>query len=100
MIEYTIFNLVFTLTVIIFYFFTKNSLKKIKISLKISIIILLFSYPWDFFAVKLGAWIYPLNPGLKFFEVPVNDIWFIFLCSMVTTAILYPNNISIKRRNN
>lgn len=55
---------------------------------RIGVLITLLSYPWDFFAVQLGVWRYPVDPGLTVYGVPVNDLTFIFLCTFFTSSVL------------
>ena len=100
MISYTVFNVCFTLFVLGFCILKVKSKRCIAISIKVSLAVVFISYPWDYFAIKLGAWSYPIDPGLRFFEVPLNDLWFIILCSIVTTVFLYPDKSYVKRRDN
>jgi lycopene cyclase domain-containing protein len=45
------------------------------------------AFPWDHFAIAHGAWTYP-DPGLRLFDVPLNDMVFIFIGSAFSGAIL------------
>jgi lycopene cyclase domain-containing protein len=54
------------------------------IAFKITVI----AYPWDFFAIQLGAWTFPQDPGFRLYGVPINDSLFIWACSLLTVAVL------------
>lgn len=56
----------------------------------------LLAYPWDYFAGSLGAWTYE-NPGVRLFNVPLNDLVFIFFATVLTTAVLVSGGVI--RRN-
>ena len=55
---------------------------------RIALLVTLISYPWDFFAVKLGVWRYPVDPGPTLHGVPLNDLLFIWLCTYFTCSLL------------
>ena len=97
--NYTLFNILLTIFTILFLIAKAKSLKSLKITFNVSIVMTLIGYPWDFFAIKSGVWTYPNNPGLRLFNVPVNDLWFMFLCSTITTAFLYRDRINFRHRN-
>lgn len=58
------------------------------ITLKTALLITFIAHPWDFFAIEQGVWTYPKNPGPMVFGVPLNDLVFIFLASVLTCSIL------------
>jgi uncharacterized membrane protein YoaT (DUF817 family) len=64
------------------------------LAMRIAFLVTLISYPWDFFAIHMGAWQYPVHPGLKIHDVPANDLIFIWLCSILTSSFL----IAVRRR--
>ena len=57
-------------------------------SARIALLLTMIYYPWDFFAIRLGVWRYPLDPGLRIYEVPLNDLIFIWLCSFLACSVL------------
>ena len=52
---------------------------------KVSTILVLIGFPWDYFAIHLGVWEYPQNPGIRFYHVPINDLIFIYVSSMIAS---------------
>ncbi len=58
------------------------------LSARIGLLITVLLYPWDFFAVRLGVWTYPKDPGMRIYGVPLNDSLFIWLCSFLACVIL------------
>jgi lycopene cyclase domain-containing protein len=55
---------------------------------RIALLLTVIYYPWDFFAIRLGVWTYPKDPGLRIYQVPLNDLIFIWLCSFLTCCVL------------
>ena len=60
----------------------------LSLAVRIAFMVTLISYPWDFFAIHMGAWQYPVHPGFKIHDVPANDLIFIWLCSVLTSSFL------------
>lgn len=58
------------------------------LSARIAFLLVLISYPWDFFAIRLNVWRYPVDPGLTIHGVPLNDLLFIWLCTYFTCSLL------------
>ena|ERR1041384_2807746 len=59
------------------------------IAARVALLITVLLYPWDFFAVRLGVWDYPKDPGLRIYGVPLNDSFFIWLCSFLAAVVLF-----------
>lgn len=97
--NYFLFNISLTIFTLVFLIIKVKSIKCLKVTLNVSLIIILIGYPWDYFAIKIGAWSYPNDPGLRLFSVPINDLWFMFLCSILTTAFLYRERIYFRSRD-
>jgi uncharacterized membrane protein YoaT (DUF817 family) len=55
---------------------------------RIGVLIALFGFPWDFFAIRLGAWRYPNPPGAMIRSVPLNDLVLMWLCTYFATTVL------------
>lgn len=55
---------------------------------RVALLVTLISYPWDFFAIRLGVWRYPNHPGPTIYDVPINDLVFIWLCTYFTSVVL------------
>ena len=53
-----------------------------------AVIMVLIGYPWDFFAIRLGAWKYGVDSGPTLYGVPLNDSLPIWLCSYFTCVLL------------
>jgi lycopene cyclase domain-containing protein len=68
---------------------------RILVAARIGLLITVVLYPWDFFAIRLGAWTYPNFTGLRVYGVPLNDSLFIWLCSYLSCLVL----IRVDRRN-
>lgn len=97
MTPYTAYNLafaVFTFTISYWLVGPNNRRRKLLLSARISLLLTVLYYPWDFFAIRLGVWRYPNHPGLRIYEVPLNDLIFIWLCSYLTCVVL----IAVNRR--
>jgi lycopene cyclase domain-containing protein len=58
------------------------------LSARIGVLVSLLSYPWDFFAITMRVWRYPVHPGSGIYGVPINDLIFIWLCTVLTTSLL------------
>ena len=58
------------------------------LSARIALQVTLIGYPWDFFAVRLGVWTYPRDPGIGVYGVPVNDLLFIWLGTYFSSSLL------------
>ena len=60
---------------------------KFGIAQKIGAKLALFAFPWDFFAIQLGAWRYPNDPGPELYGVPINDLVLIWICSQFSVTV-------------
>lgn len=69
--------------------------RHLRLSARIGILLVSVSYPWDFFAIHLGVWKYPSDPGLRIYGVPLNDLIFMWLCTYLACSVL----IAIDSRN-
>lgn len=58
------------------------------LAVRVSTLLTLISYPWDFFAIRMGVWRYPNDPGTTLYEVPLNDLIFIWLCTFLSSTVL------------
>lgn len=98
MTKYTWYNLIltaFTLPVSYWLAGANNRRHRILVAARIGLLITVLLYPWDFFAIRLGAWTYPDFTGLRVYGVPLNDSLFIWLCSYLSCLVL----IRVDRRN-
>lgn len=84
---YTSFNIAFVAFVGAVCVLSRSPAARVKVALQVAAIVTLLAYPWDFFAVQLGAWGYTA-PGPRFFGVPFNDLVFIFAGSLLSTVLL------------
>lgn len=66
--------------------------KKLGISARVACLMALTVYPWDFFAIHLNAWSYPNDPGLRLYDVPINDLVFTWLCTYLAASVLLAAN--------
>src|SRR5260370_29032964 len=91
MTTYYLYNLVFAGFVLpVSYWLVGSKLRRrhLLLSARIALLLTVIYYPWDFFAIRLGVWTYPTNPGVKIYQVPLNDLVFIWLCSFLTCCVL------------
>jgi lycopene cyclase domain-containing protein len=62
---------------------------KLLLAARIALLLSLLGYPWDFFAIQLGAWRHPTFDGWRIYGVPLNDSIFTWLFSyLACVAIL------------
>lgn len=47
----------------------------------------LVGYPWNSFAIASRVWA-SLDPGPRLYAVPLNDVAFLALCTLFTSAVL------------
>ncbi len=88
---YTFYNLVLAVVILTIGYGIaglKDRRRVMFLSARIALLITLLLYPWDFFAIRLGVWTYPKNPGLTIYGVPFNDSLFIWLCSFLACVVL------------
>ena len=91
MTPYTAYNLVlaaFTLPISYWLVGASKRRGNLLLSARIALLLTVIYYPWDFFAIRLGVWRYPNHPGLRIYEVPLNDLIFIWLCSFLACNVL------------
>jgi len=97
MTPYTAYNLVLaTFVLLISYCLSLlgNQRKDFLVSARVALLVTLVGYPWDFFAIHAGVWTYPNDPGTRIYDVPLNDLVFMWLCSHFTCFLL----IAVRRR--
>jgi hypothetical protein len=88
MTDYTVFNLCLSALAVVTTCITCGRKPKLWKNLRIAALVTILSYPWDFFAIINEAWEHPKDPGIRWFTVPLNDLWFIFVCTLITTSLL------------
>lgn len=62
--------------------------REVILAARIGVLVMIFGYPWDFFAIRLGVWRYPKDPGLTVHGVPGNDLLFMWLCTYFASSFL------------
>lgn len=62
--------------------------RKLMRAARIASLLTLLGYPWDFFAIRLGAWTHPNFEGLRIYGVPVYDSVFTWMFSYFACVIL------------
>ena len=65
---------------------------KLMLCARIAFLVTLIGFPWDFFAIQVGVWRYPSDPGLKIHGVPLNDLVFMWLCTHLACSFLVAIN--------
>lgn len=89
MTSYTVFNAIFgTIVLPVSYWLTRGRWHDLRIAMRVAFMMVAIAYPWDFFAVQLKVWIYPVDPGPTLYGVPVNDSVFIWMCTHLTASVL------------
>jgi lycopene cyclase domain-containing protein len=91
MTTYTVYNLALAIFVLLFsYWFAGlgDRRRNLLLSARIALLLTVLIYPWDFFAIRLGAWTYPNYDGWRIYGVPFNDSIFIWLCSYLACVVL------------
>jgi lycopene cyclase domain-containing protein len=95
MTPYIAYNLalaVFVLPISYWFVGSQNRVRNIILSARIALLVTLISYPWDFFAIHAGIWRYPYDPGWKIYDVPINDLVFIWLGTYLSCCVLIAAN--------
>lgn len=88
--QYSLFNVALSAIILpISLWLNERRWKLIGITARISTLMVLFVYPWDFFAIHLHVWDYPHDPGLRLYEVPLNDLMFTWLCTQLAASVLF-----------
>jgi lycopene cyclase domain-containing protein len=96
MATYTFYNLLLGIVILTAaYLIAGRNRRILFLAARVALLITLLLYPWDFFAVRLGVWVYPKDPGVMIYGVPLNDSIFIWLCSFLTSVGL----LEVDRRN-
>ncbi len=95
MTSYTIYNLFFLSIALIVTIVLAQNKKVLWTYIKVSFFMVLFGFPWDYFAISQGAWIHPQPPGYYLFDVPLNDMvlafwWTLLTCSLLGITIYKP----------
>jgi lycopene cyclase domain-containing protein len=57
-------------------------------SARIATLLTMLAFPWDFFAIHLNVWRYPLDPGVRIHGVPLNDLIFMWLCTNLACSVI------------
>lgn len=84
--RFAAFNVVFTIAVAIALAAVLRSRRELRVTLQVAVYVTALAYPWDFFAITLGAWTYG-DPGPRLFGVPINDLIFIFGASALSAGV-------------
>lgn len=95
---YTLYNTALAVAVLPIAFLVTNKARRaadLFMAVRISVLLALIAYPWDFFAIRLHAWRYSLDPGVTLYSVPLNDLAFMWICTMLTSSVF----LAIGRRN-
>lgn len=87
MTRYTIYNLIVLIIAVSILFLFHKEKKYILENIRIAVIFTVLALPWDFFAIKNQAWIYPVDPGERIYDVPLNDLVFIFSCTLISASV-------------
>ena len=97
--NYFLYNMALAAIIFPFSYFVAGAerrMRDIRTAARIAVLITLIAYPWDFFAIRLNVWRYPVDPGATIYGVPTNDLIFMWLCTFLTSSIL----IALRRRKN
>lgn len=86
--SYTLFNVLFMILAVWVMFLKLGSMKQLLQRFRIGLILVLIGYPWDYYAISLGVWVYPNDPGPRIYGVPANDMWLLFSSTLIITSLL------------
>lgn len=89
--DYTIYNLVLAGVIVPFacwLLWRTDEIRRFTLAVRISTLVALIGYPWDFFAIRTGVWRHPTDPGVTVYGVPVNDLVFMWLCTLLSSSVL------------
>src|SRR4029077_799967 len=90
--RYTAYNLAFAAIVLPLSYWLSGPAhrrwRSLSLSARIGALLTLVGYPWDFFAIQLGVWAYPSDPGWRLHSVPLNDVVFMWLCTHLACCVL------------
>ena len=95
MTTYTIYNIALALIVFPTSYWLaerRRRLHNLRIAARIALLMVCIVYPWDFFAIHMDAWTHPTDPGLRIYDVPVNDLIFTWLCTLLAASVLLAAN--------
>ena len=62
--------------------------RRAALAARVGLVVAAFGYPWDFFAIHLKSWRYPIDPGTLIHGVPVNDLVLMWICTYFTSALM------------
>jgi lycopene cyclase domain-containing protein len=88
---YTIYNVVLATLIlppIVWYAAREARWRDLRISIRVSFLMAVIAYPWDFFAIHHNVWAYPNDPGPRLYDVPLNDLVFIWICTQLASSVL------------
>lgn len=86
--DYYIFNLILLIISCVSVYAFCKTLSDIKCCATASVAMVSIGFPWDYFAIKNAIWVYPTNPGILIYDVPLNDLWFIVNCTLIASSLL------------
>ena len=86
--DYTTFNALFAVVVAALSARTIKSVAQLRAVLQTAVFFAVLSFPWDFFALTIGTWAHPRDPGFRIFSVPLNDIVLLFLATIYSASLL------------
>jgi lycopene cyclase domain-containing protein len=66
----------------------RSKRRTLALASRIAFLLTLLAYPWDFFAIHLQVWRYPVDPGPRIHDVPLNDLVFMWLCTYLACTLL------------
>ena len=96
--SYVWFNIVFSIFAAITSMASARTRSDLLRYMRVGLIITLIGYPWDFLAISLGVWVYPQDPGMRLYGVPLNDLWFMFAASLFAASFLDRTVLARKSR--
>lgn len=89
MTPYTIYNLAFAAAALpASWALAGGRMNSFLLSARVGLLLMLLGYPWDFFAIHSNVWRYVVDPGPRLFDVPINDLAFMWLCSHLCSSVL------------
>ena len=94
--SYLAFNLCLGPILIIVGFSQIRGREQLMVVVRTALGVTMLCFPWEFFAINLSVWSYN-DPGYCLFNVPINDLVFIFYCSFFSTSILTKHRFRLSK---
>lgn len=87
MTSYSAFNLLFASLALPVSALFIRSRRQLRACVFTTVISILIAYPWNAYAIAAGVWA-SIDSGPRLYAVPLNEIWFVAICTFVSSSVL------------